>query len=194
MCPVWRATLRTVMPELDEVARRAIEGVTRLAARATTFAGRVFVAAVVVGTTSFLLGFIALEGGIRTVWVALGLAFGAIAVGGSLLARWRLASVGRHAGALVAEVVALLESGHPATRTMVDTVEADQRHGDGSVLVVSREFYSLRDAINLRANEFRNLMSAMTALTTFPALILGAIAITVVFAMLVPIFLLALAL
>ena len=37
-------------------------------------------------------------------------------------------------------------------------------------------------------------MSAMTALTTFPGLILAAIAITIVFAMLVPIFLLALAL
>jgi hypothetical protein len=33
----------------------------------------------------------------------------------------------------------------------------------------------------------------LTALTSFPALILGAIAITVVFAMLIPIFLLALA-
>jgi hypothetical protein len=182
------------MAELDDIARRAIDGITRLAARATSFAGWVFVTAAVIGTTSFLLGLIALEGGIRSVWIVLGLAFGGIAVGGSLLARWRLASVGRHAGALVAEVVALLESGHPATRTMVDTVEADQQRGDGSVLVVSREFYSMRDAINFRANEFRNLMSAMTALTSFPALILGAIAITVVFAMLVPIFLLALAL
>jgi hypothetical protein len=62
------------------------------------------------------------------------------------------------------------------------------------VLVVSREFYSLRDSITLRASEFRNLMAAMTALTSFPALILGAIAITVVFALLIPIFLLALAL
>jgi hypothetical protein len=182
------------MAELQDLASRAIDGITRLAARATTFAGWVFTVALVVGTASFLLGLVALEGGIRSVWIVLGLAFGAVAVGGALLARWRLASVGRHAGALVTEVLRLLESGHPATRTMVDTVEADEKQGSGSVLVVSREFYSLRDAINFRANEFRNLMSAMTALTSFPALILGAIAITVVFAMLIPIFLLALAL
>ena len=37
-------------------------------------------------------------------------------------------------------------------------------------------------------------MAVMTAMTTFPGLILGAIAITLVFGMLVPIFLLALAL
>jgi hypothetical protein len=182
------------MPELDEIARRAVEGITQLAARAKSFAGWVLIAVVVICTTSFLLGLVALEGGIRTVWIALGLAFGAIAVGGTIRARWRLRSVARHANALVAEVVALLESGHPATRTMVDTVQADQQRGDGSVLVVSREFYSMRDAIDFRANEFRNLMSAMRALTTFPALILGAIAITTVFALLVPIFLLALAL
>jgi hypothetical protein len=181
------------MAELHEIASRAIEGITRLAARATTFAGWVSAIALIVGTASFLLGLVALDGGIRSVWIVLGLAFGAIAVGGSLLARWRLAAVGRHAGALVTEVLRLLESGHPATRTMVDTVEADEKHGTGSVLVVSREFYSLRDAINFRAKEFRNLMAALTALTSFPALILGAIAITVVFAMLIPIFLLALA-
>ena len=88
----------------------------------------------------------------------------------------------------------MLDSGHPATRTMVDTIEADERQGGGAALVVSREFYSLRDAIDNRAYEYPQLMTAMTALTSFPGLILAAIAITVVFTMLVPIFLLALAL
>ena len=115
------------MPEVDDLARRAVEGVTRLAARAITFASYVFVAAVLVGTTSFVLGLAALDGDIRTVWIVLGLGFGLVAVGGAFLARWRLASIGHHARELVAEVASLLESGHPATRTMVDTVEADER-------------------------------------------------------------------
>ena len=88
----------------------------------------------------------------------------------------------------------MLDSGHPATRTMVDTIEADERQGGGGALVVSRELYSLRDAIDNRAFEYPQLMTAMTALTSFPGLLLAAIAITVVFTMLVPIFLLALAL
>ena len=78
---------------------------------------------------------------------------------------------------------------------MVDAVEADERQGGGSVLVVSREFFSLRDAIDNRANEFRKLHGGGDgADQSSRRLMLGAIAITVVFAMLVPIFLLALAL
>jgi hypothetical protein len=182
------------MAELDDLARRAVDGVTRLAARAARFAGSVFVVATLVGTVSFLLGMAALDGGIETVWTVLGLLFGAIAVGGSFLARWRLMSVRRHAGELVAEVRTLLESGNTATRTVIDTVEADEQHRGGSVLVVSRDFFSLRAAVGDRTNDFRQLMSAVTAVTSFPGLVLGAIAITLVFAVLVPIFLLALAL
>ncbi len=182
------------MADLDDLARRAVKGVTRLAARATRFAGFVFVVAALVGTASFLLGLAALDGGIRTVWIVLGLTFGAIAVGASFVARWRLASVARDANELVAEVRALLESDRPGTRTVIDTFEADERQGGGSVLVVSREFFTLRDAVGERTDQFRKLMSAVRAVTTFPGLVLGAIGITIVFAMLVPIFLLALAL
>jgi hypothetical protein len=182
------------MADIDDLARRAVGGVTRLAARAARFARKVFIAAVLVATASFLLGLAALDGGIRTVWIVLGLAFGAFAIGAALLARWRLASIARHAGELITEVKSLLESGHPATRTVIDTVEADERQSGGSVLVVSREFSSLREAVGDRVAQFRNITSAVTAVTTFPGLILSAIGITVVFAILVPIFLLALAL
>jgi hypothetical protein len=181
------------MAELDEIARRAVDSVERLATRAARFAGFVCIAAFLICTTSFALGLVALEGGIRTVWIVLGLAFGAMAVGRSFIARRRLVKAKRHPEEIVADVRSLLGSGHPATRTMVDTVEADERQGAGSALVVSREFYSLRDAIDNRASEFRWLMSMLRAVTTFPALVLSTIAITVVFAMLVPIFLIVLA-
>ncbi|MGH9135320.1 MAG: hypothetical protein ACRDZZ_15380 [Ilumatobacteraceae bacterium] len=182
------------MTDLDELARRAVDGVTRLASRAMRFAGFVFVVAALVGTVSFLLGLAALDGGIRTVWIVLGLFFGGIAVGGSFLARWRLGSVRRHANALVAEVRSLLETGHAGTRTVIETFEADERRGGDSVLVVSRDFFSLRDAVGNRVADFRKLTSAVTAVTSFPGLVLSAIAITLVFAVLAPIFLLALAL
>ncbi len=181
------------MAEVDELARRAVDGVIRLAARATTFASYVFVAVVLIGTTSFLLGLAALDGNAQTVWTVLALGFGAVAVRNAFVTRWRLASVGYHVNALVAELASLLEFGHPATRTMVDAVEAEERQGDGSVLVVSREFFSLRDAIDNRADDYRWLMSMLRAVTTFPALVFSTIAITTVFAMFVPIFLLILA-
>ncbi len=181
------------MAEYD-IARRAVDSVARLAARGARFAGFICVAALLIGIMSFGLGLAALDGGIRTVWIVLGLAFGSLAVGRSFIARRRLAKVARHADQIVAEVRSLLDSGHPATRTMVDTIEADERQGGGGALVVSRELYSLRDAIDNRAFEYPQLMTAMTALTSFPGLLLAAIAITVVFTMLVPIFLLALAL
>jgi hypothetical protein len=181
------------MAEYD-IARRAVDSVARLAARGARFAGFICIAALLIGIMSFGLGLAALDGGIRTVWIVLGLAFGSLAVGRSFIARRRLAKVARHADQIVAEVRSLLDSGHPATRTMVDTIEADERQGSGGALVVSRELYSLRDAIDNRAFEYPQLMTAMTALTSFPGLLLAAIAITVVFTMLVPIFLLALAL
>ena len=181
------------MTEVDELARRAVEGVVRLASRATALASYVFVAVVLIGMTSFLLGVAALDGSARTVWIVLGLGFGLVAVRNAFVARWRLGSVGYHVTALIAELVSLLEFGHPATRTMVDSVEADERDGGGSALVVSREFYSLRDSIDNRDYEVRRLLSMLRAMTTFPTLVLSAIAITVVFAMLVPIFLIILA-
>ena len=182
------------MAEYD-IARRAVDSVARLAARGARFAGFICIAALLIGIMSFGLGLAALDGGIRTVWIVLGLAFGSLAVGRSFIARRRLVKVARHADQIVDEVRSLLDSGHPATRTMVDTIEADERQGTGGgALVVSRELYSLRDAIDNRAFEYPQLMTAMTALTSFPGLLLAAIAITVVFTMLVPIFLLALAL
>lgn len=181
------------MTDLDDLARRAVGGVTRFAARATRFARAVLIAAVLVDTLSFVLGLFALDGGIRTVWVVLGLAFGGLAVGSAFLARWRLASIARHTSELIAEVRSLIEYGHPATRTVIDAVEADEREGGGSVLVVSREFFSLRDAVGVRVKEFRKLTSTVAALSSFPGLVLSAIGISVVFAVLVPIFLLALA-
>jgi hypothetical protein len=122
------------MTEVDELARRAVDGVIRLAARATRFASYAFVAVVLIGTTSFLLGLAALDGSVRTVWIVLGLGFGAVAIRNAFVTRWRLGSVGNHVNPIVAELVSLLEFGHPATRTMIDAVEADEREADGSVL------------------------------------------------------------
>ena len=99
------------MAELDDIARRAVDTVERLATRAARFAGFVCVAALLICTTSFALGLAALDGGIRTVWIVLGLAFGAMAVGRSFVARRRLVKAKRHPDEIAAEVAALVRRG-----------------------------------------------------------------------------------
>jgi hypothetical protein len=182
------------MADIDELARRAVDGLTRLASRAIRLALWVFVIAAVIATVSFLLGREALDGGIETVWTVLGVVFGAIAIGGALLASWRLATVRRSARELVGEVRTLLDSGQAAQRTVIETVEAGDEQRGGSVLVISREMHGWREMLGRGVGEFRKLPSAITAVTSFPGLLLAAIAITLVFAFLIPIFLLALAL
>ena len=129
MAPVWRATLGIAMAELDDIARRAVDSVdTTRDAGGQVRRLRCSSPRCSIGADSFLLGLAALDGGIRTVWIVLGLVFGAMAIGS--VVRGPLAA-GRSGEApseeIVAEVRSLLELRHPATRTMIDTVEADER-------------------------------------------------------------------
>ncbi len=151
-------------------------------------------AAAATAGASFLLGLAALSGGIRSVWIVLGLTFGAISVGSAFIARWRVGAVRRHVPELVSEVRSLIDQGGGAARTVIDTVEAGEANQDGSVLTVSRQMFDFKGAIGDRVNDFTKLTAAVAAVTSFPALILSAIGITFVFGFLGLIFLIALAL
>lgn len=186
------------MPDLDELARRAVASFTRLADKGVSFATKLFFVSLVVCGLSFYLGLQALDEGMRTVWIALGGFFGLVAVGGPLVARWRLASVRRHSGQLVTEVRSLLDRDAGA-RTVIETVETDARRADATtgersqstaLIVSSRQFSSLREV----AGGSRLLAEAITAVTSFPMLVLAAIPIMFVFACCALVFALALAL
>ena len=189
------------MSDNDRLVQRAVDGVTLIAARAAAFSTKVFLGAAIVCVGGFLLGIAALSGGIEKVWIVLGVFFGAIAIGGSLIARWRVGSVRRHVPELADEVRTLISEGKDSTRTVIDTfvVDADgdgERDGPtgGSAIVMSRQMYGFKNVVGSGLESSARLTAAVTALTSFPGLVLAAIAISMVFAFLGFIFLIALAL
>ena len=120
------------MAEYD-IARRAVDSVARLAARASQVR-RLHLRRrpvdrhhVVRASASPPSTAASARSGSCSVWRS-----AALAVGRSFIARRRLAKVARHADQIVAEVRSLLDSGHPATRTMVDTDRGRRAAGSRS--------------------------------------------------------------
>jgi hypothetical protein len=189
------------MPDIDELVRRTVDTVTLIARRAARFATRLLIGVTVVCAGGFLLGVAALSNGIRSVWIVLGIVFGAIAIGSAFVARWRVGSVRRHVPELVDEVRHLVEHGSDTTRTVIETFVVDE-DGDGrrdgvdtgSAIVLSRQMYGFKNVVGSGLGSSARLAAAITALTSFPGLVLGAIAISAVFAFLGFVFLIALAL
>lgn len=188
------------MSDIDQIVRRAVDTIAMIAAKAAAFSTRILLATTVVCVGGFLLGVAALSGGIETVWIVLGIVFGALAIGAAAIARWRVGAVRRHVPELVTEIRTLMTEGRDSTRTVIETFAVDPDDdgqagaADGSAIVLSRQMYGLRGAVGGGLEQAARLTAAVTALTTFPALVLMAIAISLVFGFLGFIFLIALAL
>lgn len=183
------------MADIDELVRRSVKTVTVIAQKASAFATKLFLTAAVICVGGFLLGVAALSGGIEQVWIVLGIVFGAIAVGGAFLARWRVGSVRRHVPELAEEVRTLLSLGNDSTRTVIDTfVVGDEEMSSGSAIMLSRRMNGFRNVLGSTTTVSTHLSAAVRAITSFPALVLSAIAISLVFGFLGLIFLIALAL
>lgn len=188
------------MSDIDQIVRRAVDGITMIAGKASRFSTRILVVTTVVCVGGFVLGVQALSGGIETVWIVLATVFGSLAIGGAVVARWRVGSVRRHAPDLVDEVRALMTDGRDSTRTVIETFavdpDGDGREGtsNGSAIMLSRQMYGFRSASGPGLEQSTRLNQAVTALTTFPLLLLMSVVISSVFAFLGFIFLVALAL
>ena len=190
------------MSDIDQIVHRAVDTIAMIAERAAAFSTRILVGTIVVCVGGFLLGVAALSGGIQTVWIVLGIVFGVLAIGGALTARWRVGAVRRHAPELVGELRTLMAEGRDSTRTVIESFAVDpDSEGDGepvaaggSAIVLTRQMSGFSSAIGSGLEHATRLSAAMTALTTFPALVLMAVAISLVFGFLGFIFLIALAL
>ena len=180
--------------DLDELARRAVGSVMTLVRKGTALAGGVLMFALVFSVGGFLLGLAALSDGIESVWVVLGGFFLVVAVGSVVLAMVRLRAVKRGAETLVDEVRTLIGGNKQSERVVIETVESSDGAVNDGVIVMSRQFSSMRNEIGDRSSQFSNLTSALRALTSFPGLIALATLVTFVFAGLSVIFLIALAL
>jgi hypothetical protein len=186
--------------DIDRLVQRAVAGITGIANRAAGFATRLLLGTLVVCVGGFLLGVAALSGGIQSVWIVLGTVFGAIAIGSALVARWRVGSVRRHVPELANEIRTMVTEGKAGTRTVIDTFIVDDEMGDdragddGSAIVMSRQMYGFRNSVGSGLESSTRLAAAVQALTSFPLLVLGAVMISLVFAFMGVIFLIALAL
>lgn len=189
------------MAEIERLVQRAVGGITTIARKAVRFSTKLLLATVVICVGGFLLGLAALDGGVRTVWIILGIVFAAIAIGGALIARWRVGSVRRHVPELANEVRSLISEGKESTRTVIETFTVDADHdGDadglsgGSAIVLTKQMYGFKGMIGSGLESSARLTAAVTALTSFPGLVLAAVGISLVFGFLSLIFLIALAL
>jgi hypothetical protein len=186
------------MNDFEQVAQRAVDTITMIAAKAAAFSTKLLLGTAIICVGGFLLGVAALSGGIQSVWIVLGLVFGAIAIGGAFVARWRVGSVRRHVPELVNEVRTLIAEGQDSTRTVIETFTVDgDDEGDGlnhgSAIVMSRQMYGFKGLVGNGLESSARLTAAVTALTSFPGLVLASIAISLVFAFCGVLFLLALA-
>lgn len=191
--------------DIDRHVQRAVDGITAIARRAAAFSTRLLLGTLIVCVGGFLLGVAALSDGIETVWIVLGIVFGTIAIGSAIVARWRVGAVRRHAPDLAAEMRGLMSRDDQAGRTVVDVFTVDdpeamagmpsQRPGErGSAVIMSRRMYGFRELPHRALTNAPRLSGAIRAVTTFPLLVLGAVLVSLVFAFLGIVFLLALAL
>lgn len=183
------------MADVDELARRTTALVTGLARKGMTLATGVAVLVLIVGGLSYLTGLAGLDGSARSLWTVLGLVMLVVAVGAPLLARWRLSSVSRRANELVGDIRTLISRDADAQRVVIETVAVDERapsdvRDPRPVVYDSRQFNRLR-TVTVKANDLRELPSALVAVTTFPGLLAIALLGVVVFGLLGFVFLIA---
>lgn len=193
------------MTDVDQIVRRAVDTITTIAGKAAQFSTKLLLGTVVVCVGSFLLGLAALSGGVEAIWIVLAIVFGSIAIGGATVARWRVGAVRRHGPQLAEDVRRLVTDGSDRSRTVIETFALEPNEGGTrdapggpsdreSALVMSRRMSGFRGTLGGGLERTVRLSAAVTALTTFPLLVLMAVTISVVFACLGLIFLIALAL
>jgi hypothetical protein len=178
---------------IQNLATRAVDSLLTLVRRGTRLAFGTLVIVVAVCLAGFALGIAALSGGIETVWIIFGGFAAFVAIGSVGLAMFRLWAITRLGSALVTEVERLIVGDPRSERVVIDTIEASDGVQDQSAMVMSRQFFSMSEAAGT-AGQFGALTVALRSVTTFPLLLLLATVITVGFAGLSLLFLLALAL
>ena len=185
--------------DIEVIVGRVVRTLVTISRKVTRLATWLLAGAAGICVVSFLLGVAALDGGIRTVWIVLGIVFGSIAVGAAGIARWGVGRIRKDVPAIAGEVRAVITEGREQSGLIIR--EFDQRMHDGedetlsgSAIVVSRRVYGLRDLAGHGFEGAARFSAAVRAITRLPLLALLTVAITLVFAFLALIFLLALAL
>jgi hypothetical protein len=178
---------------LHDLASRAVESLLTLVYRGTRLAFGTLMIVAVVCLGGFALGIAALSDGLETAWIVLGGFAAFVAIGSVGLAMFRLFAITRLGASLIREIERLITADPRSERVVIEAVEASDDVQDQSAIVMSRQFFTMSDAVG-SAGQFTALAFAMKSVTTFPLLMLLGTVITVGFAGLSLLFLLGLAL
>jgi membrane protein implicated in regulation of membrane protease activity len=178
---------------LDALARRATRSVMNLVSRGNRLAFGMLVIALVLCGGGFLLGLAALSGGIESVWIMIGGFFAVVGIGAPVLTLVRLWTVRRREDELTGELRSLMSADPASEQTIIETVEVSDAAQDQGVVVLSRDFYTMRDNLGPRMQRYPALDASLSALKGLGFVMISAL-VSFVFAGLSLIFLLALAL
>lgn len=165
----------------DSLSQQAVAMFLTLVRRGTALAVGALLFVTMICLGGFLLGVAALAGSGRILWIVIGGAGVVVGIGAILLAITRLWIVKRSAMLLVDEFQRLLDGDPRTERMVIETIEATDGVGDQSAVVMSRQFYTMRDSIEGRALQFVALGYALKAMTSFPFLMLLATVTTLGF-------------
>ena len=116
-----------------------------------------------------------------------------IGVGAPLLARWRLSRIRKDATELVREFRTLMASDASAERVVIEAMEAGEDRSSGATPAVvgqTAQFNRLR-TVAFQTNDLRSLAFALRSLTTFPLYLGVGVLMSLVFAILGFLFLVA---
>jgi hypothetical protein len=185
--------------DIEVLVGRVIRTLVTISRKVTRFATWLLAGAAGVCVVSFLLGVAALDGGIRVVWVVLGIVFGSVAIGAAGIARWGVGRIRRDVPAIAGEVRAMVTEGREQSGLIIREFDHQMHDGEdetiaGSAIVVSRRVYGLRGLAGHGFEGATRFTAALRSITRLPLLALLTVSITIVFAFLALIFLLALAL
>lgn len=176
----------------DALARRAVDSVMLLVRRGVALAGGLLVITVALCGGGFLLGYAALSDGMQKVWIMLGGFFAVLAIGTAALTIVRLIAVRSRRTELIEEVRRLVAGDAQAERTVIETIDVnDSSQGEG-VVVMSREFSSMRQSVGGRLAGYPALNTSLSAITSLPFLVFVTLVVSFVFACLSIVFMLAL--
>lgn len=170
------------------IAEQGVNALLILCRRGNRLAAGFLFIVTLICVTGFLLGYVATDGGTQTLWIVLGGFFGLTAIGMVASALLGLRRIRRNADGLTTEIQALITGDVAAERTVVETVEATEAVEGESALVLSRQFTGFQTYVVRSNREFPALREAMRVVVRFPALIALALVISLVFAVLSPLF------
>ncbi|MGI9645325.1 MAG: hypothetical protein ACR2O6_08465 [Ilumatobacteraceae bacterium] len=179
--------------DLDALAQQAVDTVMRLVRRGLALAGGVLLIAAFCSIGGFMLGLAALSGGWRTLWILLGGFFLVVSIGAVIVAMWRLRAVRGGADALVGEVRRLIGKDDQAEQVVIETVEVGETAEEESAVVLSRQFFQMQGAVDRQPDSYAAISKALRAVTGFPVLLALSAFVSMIFAGLGLLFLIALA-